>query len=195
MTPDETTASPGDLTRRLREWAAGDSAAFEQIYPQILSELKALARGLLRNERDSHTLSCTALVHEAYLRLANQQGPVWQGRSHFFGAAARTMRRVLVDHARARKARKRGNGIVGEDLERVVVAVDPMVDLVELDVALTALAQFDPARALLVELRFFAGLSNEEAAGVLGCSVATVKRDWVVARAWLYREMTGKARD
>lgn len=190
--PDQASSSES-LTQLLRSWADGDKAAFEELLPRVYNQLKSLARQLLSGERSGHTLSCTALVHEAYLRLVDQVGIDWQGRAHFFGAAAVTMRRILVDHARARNSQKRGEGVTMEDLSMVQIAQDPKLDVLELDLALTALAAIDPERAKVVELRYFAGLSIEETAMVVQRSPATVKRDWTVARAWLYREIMGEA--
>lgn len=184
------------LTELLQRWQRGDKAAFDQAVPVVYEELRRLARILLLNERAGHTLGCTALVHEAYLRLCGASGgsgASWQARSHFFGAAARAMRRVLVDHARAKKALKRGEGQVAVELDQVFLDVDPNLDVLALDLALDELEALDAERARIVELRFFAGLSLKEAAALLQCSEATLKRDWAFARAWLYRRITGEA--
>jgi RNA polymerase sigma factor (TIGR02999 family) len=190
---DEADQNQKPLTLLLDRWAAGDKKAFEDLVPAVYEELRRLARMLLLNEQRGHTLGCTALVHEAYLRLVDQTRTDWSGRAHFFGAAARAMRRVLVDHARAKKAAKRGEGAVAVELDQVTLSVEPNLDVLALDRALEELAGFDPERARIVELRYFGGLSVEEAAAIVGTSPATVKRDWAVARAWLYRRMTGEA--
>lgn len=183
------------LTLMLERWASGDQSAFEELVPLVYTELRRLARLLLLNERKGHTLGCTALVHEAYLRLVDQTRMDWNGRAHFFGAAATAMRRVLVDHARARRAVKRGAGAEGMELDRVVLGVELDLDVLALDHALEELAAFDPEGARMIELRFFGGLSVEETAAVMGTSPATVKREWTAARAWLYRRMRGEARE
>lgn len=156
----------------------------------VYAELKKLARSRLRSESDASTLDATALVHEAYLRIAGQSGVEWQNRAHFFAIAARFMRRILVDHARARRASKRRDTAVRIPLDEAVDAAEERaVDLCRLDDALEALTALDAEQARLVELRFFGGLTNEEAAHVLGRSPATVKRSWTAARAWLRREL------
>lgn len=158
--------------------------------PLVYNELRRLAGRYMRGERADHTLQPTALVHEAYPRLIGQHEVAWQNRSHFYGVAARLMRNILVDHARARQAHKRG----GQEQkvtfdEALEFAGGERTDVLALDEALSRLAQRDPRQARIVELRFFGGLSENEAAEVLGISVRTVKRDWAVARAWLYREI------
>lgn len=188
---DEVRPAP-QLTQLLERWTQGDQSAFDELVPAVYGELRRLARLLLLNERPGHTLGCTALVHEAYLRLVSQTRTDWIGRAHFFGAASRAMRRVLVDHARARKAIKRGDGAVAVELDQVMLAIEPNLDVVALDRALEELAAFDAERARIVELRFFGGLSVEETAAILGSSPSTVKRDWTVARAWLYKRMKGE---
>jgi RNA polymerase sigma factor (TIGR02999 family) len=181
------------LTQLLERWAAGDRKAFEELVPAVYAELRRLAKLLLLNERRGHTLGCTALVNEAYLRLVDQTRTDWNGRAHFFGAAATAMRRVLVDHARARRAVKRGDGAIAVELDQVVLSVEPGIDVVALDCALEELASFDPEGARLIELRFFGGMSVEETAELMGTSPATVKRNWSAARAWLYRRLKGIA--
>ncbi|MBL8219681.1 MAG: sigma-70 family RNA polymerase sigma factor [Bryobacterales bacterium] len=183
----------GQITQLLQRWTQGDARAFDEIVPIVYEELRTLARTLLQRERRGHTLGCTALVHEAFLRLVDQTQTDWKCRAHFFGSAARAMRRVLVDHARARNAQKRGEGNEPVALEFVKAAVEPNVDILALDQALDELSAFDPERALLVEMRYFGGLSIEETAAMMERSAATVKRDWTLARAWLYRRMTGEA--
>jgi len=162
--------------------------------PLVYDELRRLAHHYLRQERSDHTLQSTALVHEAYLRLAGQNPPQWQNRAHFFGIAAHIMRQILVEYARGRGAAKRGGGAFRLALDDAIAPPQQLdVDVVELDKALTGLAEFDPQQSRIVELRFFAGLTIEDTSEVLGISPATVKRDWVTARAWLYRAMTGEA--
>jgi len=162
--------------------------------PLVYDELRRLAGHYLRQERSDHTLQSTALVHEAYLRLAGQDPPEWQNRAHFFGIAARIMRQILVEHARSHGAAKRGGGVHRLTLDAAVAFSDNQdLDIVQLDRALTGLAELDEQQSRIVELRFFGGLTIEDTSEVLGISPATVKRDWVTARAWLYRAMTGEA--
>lgn len=185
---------PSDLTRLLRDWSRGQSEALTRLVELVYPELRRIAAQHLSRERPGHTLQPTALVNEAYLRLA-QQGPgkQWTDRTHFFAVAARVVRAVLVDHARARRAAKRGAGALAITLTDVSVQVPaPPVDLLDLDAALEALERLDIQQSRIVELRHFAGLSIEETAGVLGISPATVKRDWVVAKTWIRRHMNGE---
>ncbi|MFN7936224.1 MAG: sigma-70 family RNA polymerase sigma factor [Bryobacteraceae bacterium] len=189
----ETSAAAGQITLLLDRWARGDAQAFEEMVPIVYDELRVLARTLLHHERKGHTLGCTALVHEAFLRLVDQTKTDWKSRAHFFGSAARAMRRVLVDHARARKALKRGKGVDAVSLDFVDAAMEPNVDVLALDRALDELSAFDPERAQLVEMRYFGGLSVEETAALMERSTTSVKRDWTLARAWLYRRITGEA--
>ncbi len=180
-----------DVTQLLCLWSGGDGAALESLMEAVYGELRRLAHSYLRRERPGNTLQSTALVHEAYLRLIDQKNVTWQNRAHFFGIAASMMRRILVDHARSRKASKRGAGISILTLDDAVAGSGPRdLDLVVLDQALESLAQLDPQQSKIVELRFFAGLSIEETAEVMKISPATVKRDWAMAKAWLYREMS-----
>ena len=160
--------------------------------PLVYDELRRLAHHYLRQERSDHTLQSTALVHEAYLRLAGQNPPQWQNRAHFYGIAAHLMRQILVEYARGRGAAKRGGGACRVTLDDAVAAPEQL-DVVELDKALTGLAELDEQQSRVVELRFFGGLTIEDTSEVLGISPATVKRDWIAARAWLYRAMTGEA--
>ncbi len=184
-TPDQ------DVTRLLVDWGKGDARAFDELAPLVYEELRRLARSYLRREREGHTLQSTALVHEAYLRMINQQGVTWQNRSHFYGIAAQMIRRILVDHARGRRAHKRGDAAPKITLDEAIGTEQGRdLDLVALDDALNALAEIDPRQSRIVELRFFAGLSVEETAEILEVSQATIKRDWTVARAWLKRELT-----
>ena len=186
---------PGEITELLARWRSGDRRALDSLMPVVYDELRRLARHYLRQEGAAHTLQSTALVHEAYVRLAGQRTPDWQGRTHFFGVAARLMRQILVDHARARRADKRGGDALTLSLdERLVGAAHQNLDLIALDQALDALAALSPQQSRIVELRFFGGLSIEDTSEVLGVSPATVKRGWTAARAWLFREMSGSGR-
>jgi RNA polymerase sigma factor (TIGR02999 family) len=179
------------VTRLLGQWGAGDPEVPELLMPLVYDRLRGLARRQLSRERNGHTLSPTALVHEAYLRLAGHHRIHWQDRGHFLALAATTMRRVLVSHARGRLAEKRGGGRAAASLEEVrEPPVEQAEELVALDDALEALAAFDPRQARVVELRYFGGLTVEETAAALGVSLATVKLDWSLARAWLRRELT-----
>ena len=182
-----------DITRLLHEWRGGDKAALERLIPLVHGELHALASRYLSRERRDHTLQTTALVNEAYLKLAGQRNVDWQNRAHFFGIAAQLMRRILVDHARRDGRVKRGAGaphVPIQDLDPPAAeAIDP-ADAVALDRALSRLEVMDPQQGRVVELRYFGGMTIEETAEVMGVSTATVKRDWAVARAWLYREIT-----
>jgi len=181
--------SPTEFTALLREWRGGDSQALDRLLPRVYAELRALAAGYLAGERPGHTLQATALVHEAYLRLAGSENP-WQDRAHFFAVAAGTMRRILVDHARARSAAKRGGGEAAVTLdEALMVSEGPREDLLLLDSALEKLAAFDPRKSRVVELRYFGGLNAQEIGEVLGIGTATVQRDLRMARAWLHREL------
>ena len=175
----------------LKDVAAGDPRALERILPVVYQELRRLAAGFLKGERAGHTLQPTALAHEAYLRLVGRQ-IAWQGRKHFMAVAGRAMRAVLVDHARRRNAVKRGGGEAPVTLDTGVIAAGSRpVAFDDLDRALSDLALRSERQARVVELRYFGGLSIEETGEVLGISPMTVKRDWVTARAWLYRELTG----
>ena len=192
------TPARGAVTELLLAWSEGDEDALERLVPLVEAELRRLARGYMARERHGHTLQVTALVNEAFLRLADARRLRWQDRAHFLGISARLMRRVLVDHARSRGYQKRGGGaqqVTLSDLltESVEPAVD-LVDLVALDRALEALAAVDGRKSRVIELRFFGGLSVEEAAEVLHVSPDTVKRDWRLAKLWLLRELDGDAR-
>ena len=171
-------------------WRAGDPRALEVLAPMLYDEMRALSAAYLRRERPDHTLQATELAHEAFLRLLHQREVTWENRAHFMGLVAQAMRRVLADHARRRRAVKRGGAPV-----RVALVADELpatreVAADELDEALEDLARLEPRQARVVEMRFYAGLTAEETAEALGTSVATVKRDWTVARAWLHRELT-----
>ena len=169
----------------------GDPGAHDEAFPLVYDELRRLARRQLRREADGHTLSTTALVHEAYLRLADQTRGRWQDRAHFLAIAATAMRRILVDHARRHHAAKRGGAARRVPLERIEdLATDDRAEiLVALDAALARLASLDPRQARVVECRFFGGLTEEETAEALGVGLRTVKRDWAKARSWLYQEL------
>jgi RNA polymerase sigma factor (TIGR02999 family) len=183
-----------DITRLLARWADGDGKAFEALMPVVYAELRRLAHHYLRQERPGHTLQPTALVHEAYLRLAGVRDLRFRSRAHFYGAAAQAMRRVLVDYARQRRRIKRGGPaleIVGLD-EALDTPIGAQVDFVALDEALVALERIAPVRARVVELRYFGGLSVEDTAEYLGVAPATVKRHWAFARAWLFRRLSGE---
>ena len=182
----------GQVTELLLAWGQGEEAAAERLIPLVYDELRARAAAALRPERPDHTLTPTALVHEAYLRLVDQRLPHFENRKHFYGVAARVMRQVLVDHARSRKAAKRNDGRQALPLdENFPVTDERAADLMALDDALAALAGVDPEKARLVELRYFTGLTIEDTAEMLGVSPATVKREWALARAWLHREISG----
>jgi RNA polymerase sigma-70 factor, ECF subfamily len=178
-----------DVTALLVRWSNGEDVARDQLIEVVYRELHRLARGYLQRERRGHSLAPTGLVHEAYLRLVDQHAVQWQSRAHFFAIAAHVMRRVLVDHARAHGAAKRGGGAVVplEDVDAATAA--PEVDLLALDSALDKLGALDPRQKQIVELRFFGGLTVEETAAVLDVAAITVKRDWALARAWLFREL------
>jgi len=179
-----------DVTALLSELTRGNQAAAEKLIPLIYGELKRLARNYMRRERPDHTLQTTALVHEAYLKLVGQQAANWQNRSHFFGVAASLMRRILIDHARGHLREKRGAGKRTLPLEEALIfSRERSEELVRLDDALERLASIDPRQSRIVELRFFGGLSVQETSEFLGVSPNTVKRDWVVAKAWLHSEL------
>jgi RNA polymerase sigma factor (TIGR02999 family) len=182
------------VTELLVRWRSGDHEALEALMPLVYDELRRLAGHYLRKERNDHTLQSTALVHEAYLRLAGGHAPNWQNRAHFFGVAAHLMRQILVEHARGRDAAKRGGSTLKLTLDHAVALPHQVdVDVVALDHALNELSELDAQQGRIVELRFFGGLTIEDTSEALGISPATVKRDWVTARAWLYRAMTGEA--
>ena len=179
-----------DLTQLLLAWGDGDREALDELTPQVYRELKKLAGSYLRRERAGHTLQPTALAHEAFIKLIDQRNVRWRNRAHFFGIAAQAMRRILVDHARARLAGKRGSGGAVVSLDEAIDVSDSRADqLIALDEALKRLAQLDPNRGRVIELRYFGGLTLEETAEVLGVSRATVIREWRMAKAWLYGEL------
>lgn len=185
------TPTPEEITRMLIAWNQGDERARDELMPRIYDELRRLARAHLRRERASHTLQPTALVHEVFLRLVDQSPVNWQSRAHFFGAAARLMRQILINHAEARRAAKRGG-----DAERISLSdvdhstVKQEIDLIALNEALKKLERIDPQQGRIVEMRYFSGLTIEEVAEALGVAPATVKREWSAARAWLRRELS-----
>jgi len=184
---------PGPVTELLSAWREGDSAALEQLIPLVYDELRRLADRYMRREQASHTLQATALVHEAYLRLAREQDRNWENRTHFFAVAAQIMRNLLVDHARSAKREKRGGNAVETQLDEAsgVINVNPD-DLLALDEALGRLAALDARAARIVELRYFVGLNNTEIAAVLKTSEKTVVRDWSAAKAWLQSELRNR---
>jgi RNA polymerase sigma-70 factor (ECF subfamily) len=188
--------SSDDVTGLLARWSQGDTRALEQLLPLIYTECERIAVRQLRRERADHSLDPTALVHEMYLRVVDQRRATWENRVQFFGVAAQVMRRILVDHARARRTDKRGAGSVFVSLGAAANAPDAnapdatgVADVLAIDEALERLAVHDPGQVRIVELRFFAGLTVEETAEVMGRSPSTVKREWRLARAWLYREL------
>jgi RNA polymerase sigma factor (TIGR02999 family) len=187
-------ASPGAVTQWLLDWGRHDKAGLDQMLPVVYEELHRLAVQYLGREGTGHTLQPTALVNEAFLKLVDQRAVKWQNRAHFFGIAAQAMRRILVDHARAHAAGKRGGGerrVSLDDAPAVTGTVD--IDVLALDEALTRLAAIDPQQSRVVELRFFGGLTMEETAEVMQISPATVGREWRMAKAWLFAELRGTA--
>lgn len=185
--------SADDVTRLLDEWSHGDRCALDRLLPLVYGELRRIAARQLRSERAGHTLQATALVHEAFLRLAGQRTVDWQSRAHFYGVAARVMRRILVDHARRHQAKKRGDGAERVPLEVIADTVAaPGIPVLSLDEALTRLEQTDRGLAQIVELRAFGGLTIDEAARVLNVSASTAKREWRTAKAWLARELASE---
>lgn len=181
---------PSTLTGLLTAWSQGDSTAADRLLPLVYDELRQIAKHLFKGERSDHTLEPTAVVHETYLRLAERVGVPWRDRRHFYAFAARTMRHILVDHARGKRRLKRGADDVVriEDIDRLANEHNP--DIVAVDDSLRELAELDPRKAAIVELHFFGGLSVAETAEILGLSTATVVRHWRMAKAWLLRELT-----
>ena len=181
---------PHDITQLLAKWSDGNQSALDELYPLVYDELHRLARRYMSRERRGHTLQTTALINEAYVRLVDQKNVHWANRSHFFAISAQIMRRILIDHARRHAYAKRGGGAQQVSLEEVAaITPDPGRELVRLDEALKSLAEMDPRRSQVVEMRYFGGLNNEEIAGVLKISENTVTRDWNMARAWLYQQL------
>ena len=182
-----------DVTRILNSLEQGDASAADQLLPLVYDELRRLAAHKMANEKPGQTLQATALVHEAYLRLVGNQNQRWSGRAHFFGAAAEAMRRILIENARRKSAQRHGGGQQRVDIEEVDIASPTGDDqLLAVNDAVEKLAAIDPAKAELVKLRYFVGMTVPEAAEVLGISEPTAKRHWAYARAWLYREMTSQ---
>ena len=183
-----------EITQLLAEWRDGNQAALDELYPLVYDELHRLARRYMSRERKGHTLQTTALINEAYVRLVDQRSVQWANRSHFFAISAQIMRRILIDHARRHAYAKRGGGAQQVSLdETATVAPGNLSEFLRLDEALKSLAELDPRRSQVVELKYFGGLNNDEIAGVLKISKNTVTRDWNMARAWLYRQLTGSA--
>lgn len=183
-----------EITLWLHEWGLGKESAFDELMPIVYAELHRQATSYLRRERIGHTLQATALINEAYLKLIDQREVNWKNRAHFFGIAAQAMRRILVDHARARHRNKRGGNAEDLSLEAAEFATSSngtTVDLIGLDEALTRLAELDERQSRIVELRFFTGMSVEETAEALRISTATVKNEWRTAKAWLFQELNG----
>ena len=190
------TPAPHEVTQLLIDWSNGRQDAVEPLFPLVYEELRRLAHRYMRRERPGHTLQTTAVVHEAYLRLIDQNHVQWQNRAHFFAIAARMMRRILITHAQSHAYAKRGGGTLKVSLDEAAILSQTRAgELIALDDALKSLAVIDVRRSEVVELRFFGGLSNEEIAEVLKISPNTVMRDWNVAKAWLYREMSKEQED
>jgi RNA polymerase sigma factor (TIGR02999 family) len=181
-----------EITELLEQWTGGNQSALDRLYPLVYEELRRLARSYMKREPKGHTLQTTALINEAYVRLVDQHNVHWENRSHFFAISAQIMRRILVDHARRYLQAKRGGGALRVSLDEVmIVASERSEEVLMLDEALGNLARVDPRRCQVVELRYFAGLNNEEIASVLKISENTVMRDWNLARAWLYQQLGG----
>ena len=184
--------SPDEVTGLLIDWSSGDQSALNKLLPLVESELHRLAHHYMKRERAGHTLQTTGLVNEAYLRLIGQKNVSWQNRAHFFGIAARLMRQILVDYARRRQFAKRGGNALQVSLDQAaIVADESSAEMIALDDALNALADFAPEQSRIVELKFFGGLTIEETAEVMKLSVDKIKRDWSMAKAWLYHEIKG----
>ena len=181
---------PSEVSRLLRAWSLGERAAFDELMPLVYEELRRIAKRQWRRQRAGQTLDATVLIHEAYLRLADQSEVRWQNRAHFFGVAAKAMRHIAVDHVRTRRAAKRGGAARRVPLESVFLAVERPVDVVALDDALQDLAALDQRKSQVVELKYFGGLAVREIAEVLHVSEETVARDWRLARTWLFRKLS-----
>ena len=182
------TLSQLEVTRLLADWGRGDRSALDKLFPLVHAELRRIAQRQMKQERPGHTLQATALVNEAYMKLAGQEGFEWHDRAHFFAVCSQVMRHILIDHARAHARDKRGGGAIQVSLNKVaVLAGEQAADFIALDEALTALEAVDSQKARIVELRYFGGLSIEETAEVLKISPRTVRREWRRAKAWLYR--------
>jgi RNA polymerase sigma factor (TIGR02999 family) len=183
----------GDVTQMLISYGEGDRESLDALLPLVYDELRIIARGYLRRERPDHTLQPTGLVHEAYLRLINQQRVDWRNRAQFFGLAASMMRRILVNHAESKLAQKRGGGVERVPLDEVAVVFNnDVVDLIALDEVLSRLEKLDKLKSEIVELKFFGGLTIDEIAAVMKISTATVEREWAFARGWLFKTLTEK---
>jgi RNA polymerase sigma factor (TIGR02999 family) len=187
--------SPKEVTRLLVEWGNGDQAALDELIPLVYDELRRLAGRYMRRESQGHTLQTSALVNEAYLRLVDQKSVQWQNRAHFFGVAAQLMRRILVDHARSRSRAKRGGKAQMVSLAEQAVMSKEVADVIALDESLNNLAELDPRKSQIVEMKFFGGLTNEEVAEVLKVTSRTVEREWRKAKAWLHRAISKGERD
>ena len=186
--------TPSQVTELLRRWSSGDQEALDSLVPLVYQDLRRLANYYLQREPQAQTLQSTALVHEVYLRMCKQQDPQWEGRAHFFAVAAKMIRRILVDHARRKSAGKRGGKFQPNELEAALtLPVPTSLDLLALDESLQELDKFDARKCRVVEMRFFGGLEAKDIAKVLGTTEATVRRDWKIARAWLYRRLQGGA--
>jgi RNA polymerase sigma-70 factor (ECF subfamily) len=187
---DTPSVSPRDVTHLLADWSRGDDAAFAKLTPLIYEELRRLAHHHMSGQRPDHTLQTTALVNEAYLRLADQTSPSWQNRAHFFAVAARAMRQIVVDYARSYQSQKRGGGALKVELdEAAIVSPEQSKEIVDLHEALERLTTLDSRKAQVVELKYFGGLNYDEMAAVLKVSRVTVRRDWEFAKLWLYAEL------
>src|SRR5882672_8578849 len=191
---DTSSVSPHRVTQLLTEWSRGETAALAELTPLVYGELRRLAHHQMGGQRADHTLQTTALVNEAYLRLADQTNPRWQGRVHFFAVAARAMRHILVNYAKSYRAQKRGGGALKIELdEAAIVSPEESKKIVDLHEALENLARLDPRKARVVELKYFGGLNHDEIAEVLKISTITVRRDWIFAKAWLHNELRNAA--
>ncbi|SRR6266480_3787581 len=187
---DEPSVSPHRMTQLLQQWSRGDSAALTELTPLVYEELHRLAHHFMEGQRPNHTLQTTALVNEAYLRLADQTNPSWQNRAHFFAVAARAMRQILVSYARSQRSQKRGGGALKVELdEAAILSPEQSKEIVDLHEALERLAALDSRKAQVVELKYFGGLNYDEMAEVLKISRITVRRDWEFAKLWLYTEL------
>ena len=187
---DTPSVSPDRVTQLLAEWSDGDNAALVELTPLVYEELRRLAHHFMEGQRPDHTLQTTALVDEAYLRMAGQTKPSWQNRAHFFAVAARAMRQILVNYARSKRAQKRGGGALKVELdEAAIVSPEQSQAIVDLHEALERLGTLDSRKARVVELKYFGGLNHDEIAEVMKISAVTVRRDWVFAKAWLYNEL------
>jgi len=184
------TPSPKEVTRLLIDWGNGDQAALDELIPLVYDELHRLAGRYMRRESQGHTLQTSALVNEAYLRLIDQKSVQWQNRAHFFGIAAQLMRRILVDHARSGSRAKRGGGALMVSFVDQAATSEEVTEVIALDVALNGLAEMDPRKSQIVEMKFFGGLTNDEVAEVLKVTTRTVEREWRKAKAWLHRAIS-----